>query len=109
MKITATLFSVLADPTRLKIIELLRDYGPLPVGSIAENLSLRQPQTSKHLKILFDNDLLELTSEGNKRIYQLNPTPFTDLKNWCGRYESLMAQKFDKLDTYLSQITKEDN
>jgi hypothetical protein len=44
-------FAALADPSRLRIVELLRD-GPRPVGSISAALRLNQPQVSKHLRVL---------------------------------------------------------
>ncbi len=41
----------LAEPNRLHIVELLRD-GPRPVGDMVQRLRLRQPQVSKHLRVL---------------------------------------------------------
>ena len=45
--------TALAEPNRLRIVELLRDK-PRPVGEIAKRLRLRQPQVSKHLRVLSD-------------------------------------------------------
>jgi len=53
--------SALAEPNRLKIVELLRD-GPRPVGEIAGRLRLRQPQVSKHLRVLHEAGLVEVRS-----------------------------------------------
>lgn len=44
-----TTLHALAEPNRLQIVELLKN-GPLTVGEIADQLMLRQPQASKHLK-----------------------------------------------------------
>ena len=41
----------LAEPNRFRIVELLRDR-PRPVGEMVERLGLRQPQVSKHLRVL---------------------------------------------------------
>lgn len=46
-------FSTLAEPNRLHIVELLCN-GSLTVGEISERLELRQPQNSKHLRVLSD-------------------------------------------------------
>ena len=44
-------FTALAEPSRLRIVELLKD-GPRPVGEIGTRLRLSQPQVSKHLRVL---------------------------------------------------------
>ena len=46
-----TILSALAEPSRLQIVELLRK-GPLTVGEIADHIHIRQPQASKHLRVL---------------------------------------------------------
>lgn len=51
-----TMLSALAEPNRMNIVQLLRD-GPLDVGEIADRLGLRQPQASKHLKVLSDSGM----------------------------------------------------
>jgi DNA-binding transcriptional ArsR family regulator len=50
--LVAKYFRVLADPTRLRILELLRVEGELPVGAIAERLGISQPGVSNHLGCL---------------------------------------------------------
>lgn len=53
----AQTFSALAEPNRLKIVELLLK-GSLSVGEIADRLKLNQPQTSKHLRVLSEAGLV---------------------------------------------------
>jgi DNA-binding transcriptional ArsR family regulator len=50
--LVAKYFRVLADPSRLRILELLRAEGELPVGAIAEKLEISQPGVSNHLACL---------------------------------------------------------
>jgi DNA-binding transcriptional ArsR family regulator len=50
--LVAKYFRVLADPNRLRILELLRAEGELPVGAIAERLRISQPGVSNHLACL---------------------------------------------------------
>jgi ArsR family transcriptional regulator, cadmium/lead-responsive transcriptional repressor len=50
--LVAKYFRVLADPSRLRILELLRTEGELPVGAIAEKLEISQPGVSNHLACL---------------------------------------------------------
>lgn len=95
--------TALAEPNRLHIVELLQD-GPLSVGEIALRLELKQPQTSKHLRVLLDAGLLDVATQGNRRIYGLEPEPFQALADWVGRIEHSMASRFNKLDTYLETL-----
>jgi DNA-binding transcriptional ArsR family regulator len=50
--LVAKYFRTLADPTRLHILQVLRDEGELSVGEIAERLSVSQPGVSNHLACL---------------------------------------------------------
>ncbi|WP_027086944.1 ArsR/SmtB family transcription factor [Cohnella panacarvi] len=98
-----TTLGALAEQNRMNIVALLRD-GPLTVGEIADKLGLRQPQASKHLKVLSDNGLVEVTAEANRRIYKLRPEPFKALDAWVKSFTSIMEERFDNLDDYLSEI-----
>lgn len=103
-----TTLSALAEPNRMRIVELLRD-GPLTVGEIAERLGLRQPQASKHLKVLGENGLLEVRAEANRRIYRLRPEPFHSLESWVKSFRSVTEERWDNLDAYLQELQSESN
>jgi ubiquinone/menaquinone biosynthesis C-methylase UbiE len=57
-------FQALADPTRLRIVALLR-IMELSVGELAQVLGQSQPRVSRHLKILADAGVLERRKEGS--------------------------------------------
>lgn len=97
------LLTALAEPNRLAIVELLRE-GPLSVGAIAERLGLRQPQASKHLKILKNDEILDVRAEANLRVYSLRPEPFRDLDEWARSFRQAMEERFDNLDEYLQEV-----
>lgn len=78
--------TALGEPNRLAIVELLKD-GELSVGQIADKLEMRQPQASKHLKVLTDNGLLEVTADANRRIYKIKPEPFLSLESWLHTFK----------------------
>lgn len=106
-----TLMNALAEPNRWNIVELLKE-GPLTVGEIAEKLDLRQPQVSKHLRVLSEAGLVAVHPIANRRVYQLNPEPFRDLQKWTDSYRHLWEDRFDRLDGYLKEVQqngKEDN
>ncbi|MFC8688074.1 ArsR/SmtB family transcription factor [Brevibacillus porteri] len=100
--------SALAEPNRMKIVELLRD-GPLTVGEIADQLGLRQPQASKHLKVLSDNGIVDVKAEANRRFYKLRPEPFRALDSWVRSFQRVMEERFDNLEDYLRELQNKEN
>jgi len=104
-----TTFSALAEPSRLRIIELLHG-GPLTVGEIADRLGLRQPQASKHLRVLLEAGLVEVQAVANRRNYYLRSEPFQEMDAWLETYRSIWEERLDNLDNYLQKLQfKSDN
>lgn len=101
MKMTTLI--ALAEPNRYHIVELLRD-GPLTVGEIAERLGIRQPQVSKHLRVLSDSGIVEVQPNANRRIYKLRSQPFMELDEWITSFRSMWEERFDRLDAYLREL-----
>jgi DNA-binding transcriptional ArsR family regulator len=93
----------LAEPNRLHIVELLRD-GPRPVGDMVQRLHLRQPQVSKHLRVLSDAGLVDARVDAQRRIYTLRTAPLQQLDVWLERYRQLWEQNFQRLDALLDGI-----
>jgi ArsR family transcriptional regulator len=67
----AGIFQALAHPTRIAIIELLRDEGELPVTTVYERLGLEQPNASQHLAVLRAKHLVVARKRGNQVYYSL--------------------------------------
>ena len=95
--------SVLAEPNRLLIVELLRE-GPLSVGEITERLGFNQPQASKHLKVLSEAGIVEVEAVTNRRIYKLRPEPFQELNTWIESYRNIWDKRYDRLENYLQKL-----
>jgi DNA-binding transcriptional ArsR family regulator len=95
--------TALAEPNRLRIIELLRE-GPRPVGEIAARLQLRQPQVSKHLRVLTDAGLVEVHPSAQQRIYRLRIERFQALDAWLESYRSLKEASYDRLEEHLQTL-----
>lgn len=98
-----TTLSALAEPNRMHIVELLRE-GPLTVGEIADRLGMRQPQASKHLKVLSESGIVEVKAEANRRIYKLRPEPFHAMDSWVNSFRRIMEERYDNLDNYLREL-----
>ncbi len=93
----------LAEPNRMQIVELLRE-SPLTVGEIAQRLQMRQPQVSKHLRVLSEAGIVEAQVDANRRIYSLRPEPFRALDDWLKTYRVIWECRFDRLDDYLQKL-----
>jgi DNA-binding transcriptional ArsR family regulator len=100
------MFSALAEPVRLTIVELLRD-GPMAVGEIADRLALRQPQTSKHLRVLNDTGWVEVEPIANRRIYRLRREQIIELDRWLDSFRRVWEDRFDRLDEYLQDMKQD--
>jgi DNA-binding transcriptional ArsR family regulator len=98
-----TTLRALAEPNRLRIVELLR-HGPRPVGDVAHRLRLRQPQVSKHLRVLSDAGLVGVRVDAQRRIYALCPAPLQQLERWLERYHRLWESNFQRPDALLDNL-----
>jgi DNA-binding transcriptional ArsR family regulator len=102
-----TTFRALAEPNRFQIVELLRN-GPRPVGDMVHRLRLRQPQVSKHLRVLSDAGLVDVRVDAQRRIYALRPAPLRELEVWLERYRQIWEGNHQRLDALLEEMkTKE--
>jgi DNA-binding transcriptional ArsR family regulator len=98
----ALTFTALAEPNRLKIVELLREQ-PRSVNEIALLLKLRQPQASKHLQALAAAGLVTVRPVAQQRIYALRPERFRQIENWVNSFQQSWNQRLDNLDNYLKK------
>jgi DNA-binding transcriptional ArsR family regulator len=100
---TSATFSALAEPNRLHIIELLRE-GPCSVGEIADRLVLRQPQASKHLRVLSAAGLVAVRPLAKLRVYHLQPQAFDELSVWLESFTRTWNERFNAFDGYLQVL-----
>lgn len=81
-------FKALADPTRRRILELLKS-GPKGSGEIAEAFPSSWPTISRHLSLLRDAGLIRATREGQHIRYELDTSVVQDLVQhllgWVGK------------------------
>jgi DNA-binding transcriptional ArsR family regulator len=96
-------FRALAEPNRLQIVELLL-AGPRPVGDMVDQLGLRQPQVSKHLRVLSEAGLVDVRVDAQRRIYALRPAPLQELEAWLERYRRIWESNFQRLDALLDDM-----
>ncbi|NLM44898.1 MAG: winged helix-turn-helix transcriptional regulator [Clostridiales bacterium] len=74
-------FKALSDPTRRKIIQMLKERD-MTAGEIAEQFDMTKPSISHHLNILKHAELVIDERKGQNIYYSLNTTVFQELINW---------------------------
>jgi DNA-binding transcriptional ArsR family regulator len=99
-RVKAAVFSALGEPNRLHIVDLLRTNS-FAVGEIAETVGIRQPQVSKHLKVLAESGIVSVEPRARQRIYHLQAEPFDQIARWVDSFERLWESRLDSLAGYL--------
>jgi DNA-binding transcriptional ArsR family regulator len=98
-----TVFEVLAEPGRREILRLLLD-GERSVGSLVSELSVPQPNVSKHLKVLRQAGFVEVRANARERLYRLQPKPLQELDAWLGPFREAWADRLDALEAHLDSM-----
>jgi DNA-binding transcriptional ArsR family regulator len=101
-----TTFELVAEPSRRRILDLLRERAR-PVGELVKLVGLSQPGVSKHLRLLRDAGLVRVRREGQRRWYELEPEPLTELDEWLEPYRRLWEDRLDRLERHLDDMERE--
>jgi DNA-binding transcriptional ArsR family regulator len=100
---TSDVFNAIAEANRRDILDALVT-GEKAVGAIVTDLSISQPQVSKHLRVLSEVGLVSCRSEGRRRLYRLEPARLWPLHEWLVKYERALNDRLDRLDDYLKEL-----
>jgi len=100
---TSDVFNAIADAHRREILDMLID-GEKPVGAIVDDLSMSQPQVSKHLRVLSEVGLVRCRAEGRRRLYRLEPAHLRPFRDWLAKYEQALNERLDRMDAYLKEL-----
>jgi DNA-binding transcriptional ArsR family regulator len=97
------LFEVVAEPNRRRILDLLLAREQ-PVGDLVRELSVSQPAVSKHLRVLRDAGLVDVRTEGQRRVYRVRAAPLNAIDEWLAPYRALWTASLDDLERHLESI-----
>ena len=98
-----TTFEIVAEPTRRRILELLR-ADERAVGELVDGLAMSQPAVSKHLRILRDAGLVDARVDAQRRVYRLIPEPLVEIDDWLTPFREAWARRLDALEAHLAEI-----
>jgi DNA-binding transcriptional ArsR family regulator len=102
---TSDVFNAIAEADRREILDVLMT-GEKAVGAIVTDLSMSQPQVSKHLRVLSEVGLVRYRAEGRHRLYRLEPARLRPLREWLAKYEQAWNDRLDRVDDYLDELRR---
>jgi DNA-binding transcriptional ArsR family regulator len=103
---TSDVFNAIAESRRRDVLDTLI-AGEKPVGEIVTELSMSQPQVSKHLRVLSEVGLVRCRADGRRRLYRLEPARLQPFQEWLARYEQAVNDRLDRVDNYLNELQQQ--
>jgi DNA-binding transcriptional ArsR family regulator len=103
---TSDVFNAVAEARRREILDALM-AGEKAVGALVSDLSMSQPQVSKHLRVLSEVGLVRCRAEGRRRLYRLEPARLRPLHEWAAKYEQAWNDRLDRMDDYLQELQRQ--
>jgi DNA-binding transcriptional ArsR family regulator len=104
---TSDVFNAVAKAHRREILDSLI-AGEKAVGAIVNDLSMSQPQVSKHLRVLSEVGLVRCRAEGRRRLYRLEPARLQPFHDWLAKYEQALNERLDRMDDYLKELQQQE-
>lgn len=81
-------FKALADPTRRRLLDRLRDRNGLTLGELCAGVGMTRQATTQHLAVLEAGNLISTLRRGREKLHYLNPVPLHEVsERWIGRFE----------------------
>lgn len=96
-------FQAIADPVRREIIDLLA-ADPMTVNEVAGQFDISRPAISKHLKILEECGIVEISQQGRARTCQIRPESLVPAFVWIEQYQKLWENRLDSFEQYLNEL-----
>lgn len=98
-------YIAIADPTRRRILDHLLAGGTLAAGDIAQRFAgASRPGISRHLKVLRDCGVVDVTRRGKAQLYTLRREPLAALSHsWLARFGDMQADSLKALRERVEQ------
>ncbi len=97
-------FGALADRTRREILQSLAER-PRAVHEIATGFDVTRPAISRHLRILKDADLVDVSEAGRQNLYYVKTSTLRELEDWLNAF---WAKRLSKLKTLVEETPVDD-
>ncbi len=103
-----TTLAALADPTRRRIVELLRER-PRRAGELAAAFEVSAPAVSRHLRVLRRSGLVtghDAADDARLRVYELRQEPFTALQAWLDQVQAFWSDQLGAFAEHIETLSK---
>ena len=105
-----TTLNALADPTRRRVVELLRER-PRRAGELAADCAMSGPAMSRHLRVLRASGLVQVEEDqanhdARLRVYWLRPDPFVALQAWLDQVQAFWTDQLESFKDYAERTQK---
>src|SRR4051812_31797729 len=100
------LFQAIADPTRRAILTLIAVQSLTP-NAMAEKFDMSRQAVSKHIKVLYECELIRPEQSGREIYYHFNPDKMQEIDNWLAQLRKSWETRFNQLDDVLRTMKKQ--
>jgi DNA-binding transcriptional ArsR family regulator len=101
-----TTLAALADPTRRRIVELLRER-PRRAGELAAEFDVTGPAVSRHLRVLRRSGLVEergVETDARIRVYRLRAEPLVALRAWVDQVQAFWTDQLSAFKQHVEEL-----
>jgi len=98
-------FEAVAEPTRRTVLDLLAGRERSAGELVDAFPALTQPAVSRHLRILRESQLVDVRSDGARRLYSIRPAALAELDRWLDGYRRFWSERLDDLEGHLDSKT----
>lgn len=92
------MFRALADPTRRRLLDLLRERDGRTLGELCAELAMARQSATQHLDVLEAAGLVSTVRRGRQKLHYLNPVPLWEVyERWISRFEHYHLQALDEI------------
>ena len=96
-------FSVLAEPRRRKVVEILARRGKLSASQICHEFDVTPQAISQHLRVLREANVIRMEKRAQRRLYAFNPQSVNPIEGWATEMARSWNRRLDRLDKTLRE------
>ena len=101
---TDLLFKALADPSRLKLLDLLHAHDGRTLNELCEHLDMTRQGVTQHLDLLEAANLVASVRRGREKLHFLNPVPLQEIyERWIAKFEKPRLKALSELKRRLEK------
>jgi DNA-binding transcriptional ArsR family regulator len=96
-------FSVLAEPRRRRVVEILARRGQLSASQICDEFDVTPQAISQHLRVLREANVIQMEKRAQRRLYAFNPKSVNPIRTWATDMAEMWNSRLARLDKALKE------